>query len=183
MRSIELYWEQVLLKDMLARKSQEIAKETAVYEDEINRYYNNMKNRIKARVIVFSEEKYADKAMKEKDDVTAAWEQEPQKSAISYIVPSKWYVPAEEQSLLESGIFSIDKGAGKGVVKMNGNKWALVIIEETAPNDVGALASLKDEIIRRIRAVKGREAMEQWIDSLRRKAHVKVDEKVFDLLN
>jgi len=182
MRSIELYWEQALLKNLLARKSQEIAKETAVYEDEISRYYNNMRNKIKARVIVFSEEKYADKGMKEKDNLLMAWEQEPQKFAISYTIPSKWYILGEGQSPLEHDIFIVDRVKGKGVVKMNG-KWALVIIEDTAPNDVGTLASLKSEIMRRIRAVKGRESMEQWIELLRRKARVKVDEKVFDSLN
>lgn len=182
MKSIELYWEQALLKNLLARKSQEIAKATAVYEDEINKYYNNMKNKIKARVVVFSEEKYADKAMKEKDDVVTAWEQEPQKFAISYTVPSRWYTLGEGQSPLEYAIFMAGRGKGKGVVKING-KWALVIIEDTAPNDVSALASLKNEITRRIRAVKGRESMEQWIELLRSKARVKVDEKVFDSLN
>lgn len=182
MRSIELYWEQALLKNLLARKSQEIAKATAVYEDEINRYYNNMKNKIKAGVIVFSGEKYADKGMKEKDSVLAAWEQEPQKFAISYTIQSKWYILGEGQSPLEYDIFMVDRVKGKGVVKMNG-KWALVIIEDTAPNDVGTLASLKSEIIRRIRAVKGRESMEQWIELLRLKARIKVDEKIFDSLN
>lgn len=183
MGSMELYWEQALLKNLLAGKSQDIAKETVVYEDEINRYRNNMKDKIKAKVIVFSEEKYANKAMKEKDNALAAWEREPQKFAISYAIPSKWYSLEEGQSPLEYGIFMADRAGGKGVVKMNG-KWALVIIEDIAPNDIGTLSALKrEEIMRRIRAVKGRESMEQWIELLRRKARIKVDEKVFDLLN
>lgn len=182
MKSMELYWEQALLKNLLAEKSEEIAKATAVYEDEINRYYSNMKDKIKARVIVFSEEKYANKAMKEKDNTLAAWEQSPQKFTISYTIPSKWYILGEEQPAIEYDIFMVDRAKGKGVVKMNG-KWALVIIEDTASNDIDTLASLKSEIMRRVRAIKGRKSMEQWIELLRRKARVQVDEKVFGSLN
>lgn len=182
MRSMELYWEQALLKNLLAKKSEEIARETAVYEDEINRYYDNMKDKIKARAIIFSDEKYAHKGMREKDSVLAVWEVEPQKFAISRIVPSRWYVLGEGESPLEYNIFMIDKAKGRGVMKADG-KWALVIIEDIAPNDAVSPAPPKEEIIERIRSVKGKETMDKWVESVRSKARVKVDEKVFDSIN
>jgi len=182
MRSIELYWEQTLLKDLLAGKSEEIAKKTVVYEDEINRYYNKMKNKIRAKIIVFSDGKYAEKAIGEKGDTLGLWEKEPQKFAISYVIPSKLYVLGEGQSPLEYYVFSVNTDKGKDVIKING-KWALIIIEEIAPNEVKQLVSLRDEIERRIRAVKGKEAMDQWIETLHSKTRIKIDEKVFNSLN
>lgn len=182
MRSIELYWEQTLLKNLLTRKSEEIAKKTVVCEDEINRYYNKMKNKIKAKIIAFSDEKYAKRGMGEKNDVLESWEKEPRKFAISYVIPSRWYALGEGQSPLEDQVFNVDTGKGRDVAKVNG-RWGLIIVEETAPNDVGEVSSLKEEIISRIRAVKGKEAMDQWIDSLRSKTRIKIDKKVFDSLN
>ncbi len=42
MKSIELYWEQTLIKNLMLKKSEEIEKKIMVYEDEINDYYNKM---------------------------------------------------------------------------------------------------------------------------------------------
>ncbi|MDD5680172.1 MAG: hypothetical protein PHI59_02905 [Candidatus Omnitrophica bacterium] len=182
MRSIEAYWEHTLLKDLLTKKSEEIAKKTVVYEDEINRYYEKMKNKIKAKIIVFSDEKYAGKGMSQDGDTLNSWEKEPQKFAISYVVPSKWYILGEGESPLEYYVFGINPDKAKGIVKVSG-KWALIVVEETAPNDIGKLASLKNEITRRISAVKGKEEMDQWLESLRLKTRVKIDEKIFNSLN
>lgn len=42
MKSMELYWEQTLIKNLLMKKSREILETVMVYEDEIADYYNKM---------------------------------------------------------------------------------------------------------------------------------------------
>ncbi|MBU4376777.1 MAG: SurA N-terminal domain-containing protein [Candidatus Omnitrophica bacterium] len=182
MKTIELYWEQALLKNLLVNKSDEITQKTVVYEDDIKRYYDSMQNKIKARVIVFSDERSARKALGQNEAALLAWKNEPQKHSIDAVIPSSWYILGEDKTSVEYAVFDIDAKKGKGVTKLSG-KWALVIIDEITPNETGPLAPLKDEIIKNIRTVKEGEAMEGWIDSLRSKSRIKIDEKVFDTLN
>ena len=180
MKAIELYWEQTLLKNMLSRKSEEIAKGIVVYENEISCYYENMKKAIKAKVIVFTDEKYARKAMAEKELDT--WEKDPEKFRISYVIPPRWYVLGEDQSPREYAVFTLDPVNDRGIVKIDG-KWNLIIIEETAPKEIEPLGALREEISLRIRSIKGKEAMDRWIDSLRSKTRINIDEKVLNSIN
>ena len=88
----------------------------------------------------------------------------------------------EKKSFIEYYVFTVDTKREKGVVKING-KWVLVIIEEVAPMDIGLLSTMKEEITKNIRAIKEKEAMENWIDALRSKSRIKIEEKAFNSLN
>lgn len=183
MKTMELYWEQALLKNLLAAKSGEIAQRTVVYEDDIKRYYDNMKNRIKAQAMIFSDGKSARKAMRHNEAALCALKNEPRKYSIDAVIPSRWYILGEDKTPLEYAVFGVNAEKAKGVVRLNG-KWALVIIDEIAPNDIGgALESFKDEIVKDIRAAKEREAMDRWIDLLRSKSRIKINERALDALD
>ncbi len=182
MKAIELYWEQALLKNLLTKKSEEISQTIVVYDDDIKGYYDKMKNKIRAKVIIFSDEKSARKGMERNSATLEAWEKEPEKHSIESIIPPRWYILGENRSPVEYYVFIVDAKKGEGIVKING-KWTLIEIEEITPNEIGPLLSLKEKIIKDIRAIKEKEAMEKWIDTLRLKSRIKIDEKTFNSLN
>jgi len=182
MKTIELYWEQTLLRNLLAKKSQGAEKGITVYEDEIIGYYNKMKNKIKAKVLVLADEKSARRLLNYKGDITEYAQKDPKKIALLYTIPSRQYILGEDNSSLENNIFNIDSMKDKGLVKID-EKWALIIIEERVPNEqLEPLPTARDEISRYIKMVKERELMNEWINGLRSKARIKIDKKVLDEL-
>jgi len=181
MKTIELYWEQTLLKNLLSKKSKEIEREIMVYEEELIDYYNKMKNKIRATVLVFDNKKSPQRLLTYAGDIIEYAKREKEKFSLLYIIPSKWYVLGEDDSSLEKYIFDVDSNKDRELVKIDG-KWALVIIEERIPSEVEPLPVLRDEIVRRIRMRKEQNLMNKWIDGLRLKAHIKINKKVLSEL-
>lgn len=179
MKTIELYWEQTLLKNLLSKKSREIERKIMVYEDEIADYYNRMKNKIKAKVIVFADEKSARRSLDYAGDITEYVKTEPARFSPLYLIPSKWYILGEDNTPLEDNIFNVDSNKDRELVKMDG-KWALIIIEERTPNELAPLAPVRDEIVKCIKMRKEKEFMDEWIDGLRSNARVRVNKKLLN---
>ena len=179
MKTIELYWEQTLLKNLLTKKSREIERKVTVYKGEILDYYNKMKNKVKAKVLVFADEKSARKLLSHPGDVAEYVQQEPDKFSLLYIIPSKWYILGEDNSPLENSVFNIDSDRDRELVKISG-KWALIIIEERAPNELELLPTVKDEIVKHIKMRKEKELMNDWIEELRPKARIRINRKVLN---
>ncbi len=117
MKTIELYWKQTLLKNLLTRKSEEIARTITVYEDEIRNYYDRMKSKIKATIILCNNEKSARRLLECKDNIRKYAEKEPKKYLVKYVIPSKWYVLGREETPFEYSIFSIDESKGGGMAR------------------------------------------------------------------
>ena len=153
MKTIELYWEQTLIKNLLKKKTEEIKKGVKVYEDEIKAYYNKMKTKIKAKVLICSDEEKAKELLEIKGDVASYVQTESEKFPLLYVIPSRVYSFGEDSSILEGSIFSIDKGKNREIVEING-KWVLIIIEERIPAHPGSLSSLRNEIIKAVKARK-----------------------------
>ena len=182
MKTIELYWEQTLLKNLLAKKSREISKAIRVYDDEIIAYYEKMMDEIKAKVYVFNDEKTARKMLNYKGDIDPyLLEQEEDQSNLAYVIPSKWYGLDREKSILENSIFNIDKAEYKDIVELSG-KWALIVIEDRKASDILPLAVLKSDIAKSISMQKERDLLNEWIDDLEHKARIRIDKKVLDEL-
>ncbi|MBN1871028.1 MAG: SurA N-terminal domain-containing protein [Candidatus Omnitrophica bacterium] len=182
MKTIELYWEQTLLKNLLAKKSKQITDTVRVYDDEIIAYYEKMRDEIKAKVYVFDNEKTARKMLNYKDDIDAhLLEKEEDRLHLSYTVPSKWYSLSKEKSLLEYSVFNIDKQKYKEIVELS-DRWALIVIEDRRATDILPLAVLKSDIAKSISMQKERDLLNEWIDSLRKEARVRIDDKVLDEL-
>lgn len=177
MKTIELYWEQTLLKNLLTKKSREIERKITVYKGEILDYYNKMKNKVKAKVLVFADEKSARRLLSRPGDVAEYVQQRPDKFSLLYIIPSKWYILGEDSSPLENSIFNIDSDRDRELVKIDG-KWALIIIEERAPNELEPLPTVRDEMVKHIKIRKEKELMNDWIEGLRPKARIRINRKV-----
>lgn len=181
MKTIELYWEQTLLRNLLTKKSRDIEKKITLYEKDIIDYYDKMKNRIKAKVLVLTDEKSARRLLGYEGDAAEYVKTEANKFPLAYTIPSKWYTLGEDNSSLENSIFAIDGSRDKEIVKIN-DRWALVIIEERAPNERGDLPAVRDEIVKRIKMKKERKLMDEWIEGLRSKARIKIDKRVLNEL-
>jgi parvulin-like peptidyl-prolyl isomerase len=179
MRTIELYWEQTLLKNLLTKKSKDIEKQISVYEDEIVAYYNKMKTKIKAKVHVFDDEKSARKLLRYSGDVTEYIEGQPEKFSLLYTVPSKWFILGQDNTSLENTIFSLSTGRDRDIVKISGN-WALIIIEEKEPNEVKPLPTVRAGIAKNVRKIKEKELIDDWMDDLRSKARIRINKKVLE---
>lgn len=180
MKTIELYWEQTLLKNLLTKKSRGIERDITVYENEIIDYYNKMKNKIKAKVLVFADKKLAHRLLDHPGDVAEYVKTKPDRFSLLYIVPSKWYILGENNTPLETSIVNVD--SDRELVKIDG-KWALIIIEERAPNELEPLSAVRDEMAKRIKIKKERALMNEWIDGLRSKARIKINKKLLGELH
>ena len=179
MKTIELYWEQTLIKNLLTKKSKEMEKKIRVYENEITDYYNKMKYKIMAKVLVFTDERQARKLVGYSGDLVEHVRSTPRE--FSYGIPSRWYILGEDNTSLENSIFNIAPDKERDLVKLDG-KWALIIIEERAPNTLQPLVVIRSDIERRITAQKEREIMQEWIDGLRSKARIRIDKRVLEEL-
>ena len=182
MKTIELYWEQTLLRNLLVKKAKDIAKRATVYDDEIGDYYNKMKTKLKAKVFVFANEKSARKALSYKGDILEYTQKKLEKISFVYAIPSKWYILGEGYSPLVYSIFNIDKKNDRGLIKVN-DKWGLVVIEERVPNEVKLFSALREKIANNVRKRKEKEMMDNWIDMLRSKANVRINQKVLNTLH
>ena len=177
MKTIELYWEQTLIRDLLTKKTREIEKTTAVYENEIVDYYNNMKNKIKAKVLVFGNEKSGRKLLSYKGDVAEYAQRESERFSLLYVIPSRLYTLGEDNSPLENSIFNVESGKNRDLVQING-KWGLIIIEEEIPAEPGPLSAARNRIVKLIKTRKEKALMNEWIDTLRSDARIKIDKRV-----
>lgn len=181
MKTIELYWEQTLLKKLLIEKSKEIGKRAAVYENEISDCYEKMKDKIRAQVLVFGDERTARKLLNYSGDVVEYMTAKQDAFQLLYTIPSKWYILGEDNTPLEASVFNVDPARNRELANING-KWALILVEERAPNEVAPLSSVKDAIAKRIKAKKERELMNEWIDGLRSKARIRINKNVLEEL-
>lgn len=181
MRTIEDYWEQTLLRDLMNKKAQEISFKTVVYEDEVMNYYGRMKTEKYAFVIVLKSEKAATALSESQGDVTPLLEQAGIKEDVAYIIPPRWYNMGEDLSDLEDAIFNKDTGSGKITVKLE-NKWAVIVISETRQREVSSLTKMRPAIEKAVRERKERKAVDEWIEELREHARITVHNDVFDAL-
>jgi len=181
MKTIELYWEQTLIKNLLTKKSREIERTTTVYEDEILDYYNKMREKIKAKVLVLASEKAGRKLLNFKGDVAEHAATEPEKSSLLYVIPSHIYTLGEDSSPLENNIFGLSGNKQRELIPING-KWAMVVIEERIPSEPERFSDARDKIIKLIKTKKERESMDKWIDMLHSNARIKINKKVLDKL-
>jgi hypothetical protein len=177
MKTIELYWEQTLLKNLLMKKSGEISRKIVVYEDEILDYYSNMKEKVKAKVLVSGDESAMRKLLGYRGDLSEYVRNDPKGFPLLYMVPSKWYVLGRENSLLEDSIFNMDKNKDRELAKID-EKWALIIIEERASSELEPLHVIRDDIEEQISRKKEREFMNEWIEGLRSKTHIRINRKI-----
>ncbi len=182
MKTIELYWEQTLLRNLLAKKSREIEKAVTVYEGEITDYYNKMKEKIKAKVVVLANERTGRRLLTFDGDVAEYAEKEAEKSSLLYIIPSRVYILGDDNSPLENSIFKVERNKSRELIKING-KWALIIIEERIPVEAEPLSAARERITKLIKARKEREFMNEWIEALRSKARIRIDRKVLDKIH
>lgn len=182
LKAIELYWEQTLLKNLLTKKLDEITDKTVVYDKEIIDYYSKMKDKIRAKIIVFSDERSAKKVIADKANALEMCQNDPKKYQVSYIIPSRWYTLGASQSDYETQVFNVPQSKSKSMVNING-KPAVIVVEEIAPNDIAPIEELKDDIRKKIAAVKEKEAIDKWSEELRKKARIKINEKILNSVN
>ena len=181
MKTIELYWEQTLIRNLLTKKSSEIEKAVTVYGGEITDYYNKTKERIKAKVLVLADKRagqillgYAG------DDIEEHVRRESEKFSLLYVIPARLYTLGEDNTPLEDSIFNIRK-KDRELIEING-KCGLVIIEERISLEPEPLSAVRKDITKLIKMKKERELMNEWIDTLRSKARVRINKKVLEEL-
>ena len=177
MKTIELYWEQTLIRNLMKEESKEIERRVSVYENEITEYYNKTKEKIRAKVLVLADERAGRRLLGFEGDVAGYAETQPKKSSLLYIIPSRLYTLGEDNIPLENNVFGIDRNKNRELLEING-KWGLIIIEERVPASPEPLSAARNKIIKIIRTKKERDLMNEWMDTLRRDARIKIYKKV-----
>ncbi len=179
MKTIELYWEQTLIRNLMAKKTYEIEKAVVVDDSEVEEYYGKMKQRVKAEVIVCGDERLGRKLLRFEGNVARYAMMKPEQFSLKYVIPSRYYTLGDDASELEYKICNIAPRLRRAFVQIDGD-WALVIVEERIPAKTLPLTEVKDDIIKNIRDRKEKEMVDRWLKSLRQKARIRVFKDVFN---
>jgi hypothetical protein len=181
MRTIEDYWEQTLLSDLIRRKAKEVAAGITVYDNEIMDYYDSMKTEKFAAIIVMENKDAADQLLNGDGDIMSLIEEPWIKDSVAYVIPSKWYYIGNGYGDIEKKLFDKDVQVGRELVKIEG-RWVLIIVEEVRVRQVAPLKEIRARIEGEVREAKERAAIDAWIADLRADSKIVIHSDVFKTL-
>ena len=181
MRTIEDYWEQTLLSDLINRKAKEVAAGITVYDNEIMDYYDSMKTEKLAAIIVMENKDAAEQLLHGEGDIMSLIEEPWIKDSVAYVIPSKWYHIGNGYGDIEKRLFDRDVQVGRELVKIEG-RWVLIIVEEIRLRRVAPLPEIRVRIEGEVREAKERAAIDAWIADLRANSKISIHADVFNTL-
>ncbi len=162
--AIKAFWEQTLVRDFIDYKKRQSAEYLYVTEEEINNYYDHLRQRVMFRVFKsrdkFALDKWLEKFEKTKVMDTLAWE---------FIGPVT-YQEVMSDVLREA----FDLAVGQVKIFEEDSLCYLVTVDSREDIQVQPLETLRKGIEQDILAMKERQMLDNWLKSQRKQASVKV---------
>ena len=174
MREIERYWEQALLKLLFKNQSEELSRTIRVDDAEVSQAYDRMKKKLFAQFVVLSDKSAAGKLSR-----TTSNFQETTDSLKDLITQetTEWWGWSDLPKGIEDILFSLKPGQISEVFAYADN-WAVVRVLKEENVELGPIQKLaphiRDELLRQ----KKTEALDHWIDSITKKAKVKINQQL-----
>lgn len=166
-RTIQTFWEQTLIRELMKAKSHEWEDRIFVTEQEVRDYYHKMQSMVTFSVIRVKEKADAEKVLeKAKQGDPLPWETV---GPVSY---------ADNLFSIFSPAFDVPEG-GKGILE-NETGCIVYSVEKREPVDLPAFRELYGQIKSRILERKRTQALDEWLKGIREKSDIKIDKKVIE---
>ena len=179
MRTIEHFWKEALIKQLVERKAREISESVHVYGPQIEAYYQRLGRRTRARLLRCRTEAAARRLTELPGELEAALAAS--SDEILDDTGWQWYATGTLSSTLERVMDAVAAGARSRPALEDG-RWVVIAVGERKTEPVPPLAELHPEIERTLRRQQEADAMERWIAQLRAQAHVVVNRAALEQL-
>ena len=168
-RTIQAFWEQTLIRELIANKNREWEERLFVTERELRDYYRKAQQIVTFKVIRADDEKKAEEILKgikkEKDSLN--WE----------IVGPIAYIDVDHPVLKEAFHMS------EGQIKMlkDGEEFLIIAFEKKETIALPPLEEVQGQIKKEVLESKKTEALEEWLTEVRGKADIEISTNFFDM--
>ncbi len=174
MQEIERYWEQALLKLLFKNKSEELARAIRVDDSEVSQAFDKMKKKLFAQFVVLSDKSAAEKL----SQATSNFE-ETKDSFKDFIAQetTEWWGWSDLPKGIEDILFSLKPGEISQAFAYADN-WAVVRVLKEENIEIGPIEKMTPYIKEELLKQKKTEALDNWIDSVTKKAKVKINPRL-----
>ena len=162
--AIKTFWEQTLIKDFIDYKNEEFKKKIIVTEDDVNKYYANLSERVTFKVLKSKNKKYIQDAYNEF-----------LKNNASEIIPWGSVGPVGYDEL-GPGILmdAFAMPAGQAMFFDEAPNYYLVLVAAREQKTLEPLETIRPDIEKRLLELKDRAMFEDWLDKEKKKAKIKI---------
>lgn len=177
MKEIERYWEQALLKLLLKKKSDEFYRTTQVSKPEIQARYLRMQKKFFVQMLVLNDKSAAEKFSQPGENFEDL--KNSYKNNIISAQDSTWRTTGDLPLNIENALYSLKPGQTSMPVQYSGN-WVVIRVLKEEPVALEPLEKIINQISSDLLEAKKTQAVDSWMEELRSKADVKIDNKVLD---
>jgi len=181
MREIERYWEQSLLKLLLRKKSQELSEKIIVDDSEAIEEYRRMKRRILAKLVIFNDQKAANKLSSASSNKFEEVQNSLQEKIVSGET-AEWWILGDLPAYLEQPLFSLQLDQASPTIKC-GDGWAVIKVLAEEQIEIEPFKNLAAVIKSNIQKRKRDQQLEQWIKDLRQDVSIRINKDVLRGIN
>ena len=164
--TIEIFWEQTLIRDLMMHKDKEFEKNVAVTDDEILDYYGKLSYQMTFSVVK-SDTMATLEVLTRQNPSTIVWEEE---------VGPVGYEDAVSPVFYKA--FDIAKGEMKIIQDKGGNIYYLIYAKDKIRLELPPFNDMKSQLGEKIRNIKKRQMFNNWLDDVRNKADVKINSDI-----
>ncbi len=177
MKKVEDFWEEALLEELIRAKSVVLVRDIKVNTDEVNKYYEKMKKKVYARIVITEKADLA-KTFLSDEKAIESYKQLEEISDSGW----QWFFYEELDQVYRDIIFAMNPGDKKVFLKQK-KGWFIFYVSEFADRELGAFDDLKLDIEKLIQSEKEIMSIDNWINSLRAKTKISVDKEILYLTN
>jgi len=174
MQEIERYWEQALLKLLFKNKSEELSRTIRVDDSEVRQAFDKMKKKLFAQFVVSSDKTAAQKL----SQATSNFE-ETKDSFKDFIAQetTEWWGWSDLPKGIEDILFGLKPGQISQAFAYS-DDWAVVRVLKEEILKIGPIEKMAPYIRGELLKQKKTEALDNWIDSVTKKAKVKINQQL-----
>lgn len=166
-RTIQTFWEQTLIRELMKAKSHEWEDRIFVTEQEVRDYYKKMRSMVTFSVIRVKEKADAGRILeKAKQGAPLQWET---------VGPVNY---ADNLFGIFNPAFDVPEG-GKGILE-NEAEFIVYSVEKREPVDLPPYEKLYGQIKNRILEQKRIRALDEWLKDVREKSDIEIDRKIIE---
>lgn len=165
--TIKAFWEQTLIRDFLDLKKIEFKDKISATTDEINKYYDNLSNKVTFKILKSASKAYIDEAYNEliRNKNTTS-------------IPFETLGPVGYDEIASNVLFNaFEQPIGEVRQYSEGPYYYLIVTDKKDKREIEPLENLKLEIEKRIIAKKEARLLEEWLSQKRKQSKVKIIKK------
>jgi hypothetical protein len=162
--TIKTFWEQTLIRDLMAYKDREIKESIEVSEEEVADYYEKLSHK-KTFKLIRTDDKELVKELLAKEPEELKWQETVGPVGYSDI----------SSSLLKKA-FTVP--AGRERVFLSNGQYFLIYVSNDEAIDIPPLEEIKSSIVDQVKNIKKADMFDNWLKGIREKANIKVNDDI-----